>query len=198
MSGNSPDGEGPDVPEWDDRFLDPVAERLRFNYDLEKDRRVRGRTFDLYGQMRMESHKQFFLPSLDYANHQRMEHLFVRRAESVARGDLESLVELGHDLADEWIEADEEHYGTDFTFVLVVPEIPTAVRDHVAGFSDRTLLKYGYYGSYEINLGVVAPDREAAVGSKNADVIAAFRLWDDPTEPDSEGLVGRLASLLGR
>jgi hypothetical protein len=153
----------------------------------------------MYGEMHMESRKQFFLPSLNYANQERREHLFVRRADTVSTADLERLVELGHDLADEWIDADEEHFGTDFTFVVVVPDVPEAVREFVAGFEDRTLLKYGYYGSYEVNLGVVAPDRHVAVESKSADVVEAFRLWEQlqPRE-ESGGLVRRLAKLLGR
>lgn len=185
----------PDVPVWEDEYLDRVSDRLMFNYDLEQDYRVRSHSFTLYGAMRVESQKQFLHQSINYANHESREHLFVRRASSVSRADLESLLELGHNLAEEWIDADEEHYGTDFTFVVVAPEIPDDVHDFVSGFRDRNLLKYGYYGHYELNLVVVAPETEGVVASENADVSAAFQTWTDvPEQPTQRGLLSRLAA----
>ena len=194
---SSADAEYPDVPDWDDEYVDRVSDRLMFNYDLEKDYRVRGESFTLYGEMRLESQKQFLHRSINYANHESREHLFVRRADSVSRADLEALAELGHDLADEWIVANEEHYGTDFTFAVVAPEIPENVREFVAGFADRNLLKLGYYGHYEVNLLVAAPDDEAVVESGNADVAAAFRTWTDvPEAREPAGLLARLVDRL--
>ena len=188
-----------DVPDWDDAFLDRVSGRLMFNYDLSKDRQVRGETWQLYGRMRIENQKQFLHRSINYANHRIEEHLFARRVRRVRRADIERLVDLGHDLADEWIDADEEHQGTEFTFVLVVPEIPDDVREMVTSFSERTLLKFGYYGHYELNLVVVAPEREELVASPNADVGRAFALWKDPgEEPSSGGLLARLTRALRR
>ena len=185
----------PDVPDWDDEYVDRVSDRLMFNYDLEKDYRVRGRTFTMYGELRLESQKHFLHRSINYANHESREHLFVLRADSVSRSDLKTLAKLGHDLADEWIVANEEHYSTDLTFAVVAPEIPEDVREFVAGFEDRKLLKFGYYGHYEVNLLVVAPDREQAVESRNADVAAAFRTWAEvPEEPP--GLLARLVARL--
>ena len=184
-----------DLPSWDDDYLQEVAERLKFNYDLERDYAVRRHDFEMYGRLYVQSQKQFLHQSLNWANYETVEHLFVRRADGVSTADLDALVELGHDLADDWIEPDEEHQGTDFTFVLVVPDIPEEVRSYVDGFRDRTLLKYGYYGAYEVNLAVVAPDREAAVGSSEADVTTAFELWRD-LDAEPSGLLGRLRALL--
>ncbi|WP_101298076.1 hypothetical protein [Halegenticoccus soli] len=186
-----------EVPVWDDPYLDRVSDRLMYNYDLERDYAVAGERFDLYGRMRIESQKRLFHPALNYANHGSEEHLFARRVDGVGRADLEALVDLGHRLADEWIVPDEEHFSTDFSFALVAPEIPPDAREFVSGFSDRTLLKYGYYGHYEINLLVVAPEAEDAVASRNADVVRAFRLWRDvPAEPP--GLLARVLRRFGR
>ena len=183
------------IPEWDDDFLDRVADRLAFNYDLEKDYAVRGERFDLYGEMTIHSQKHFFHPALSFAHHDSYEHLFVRRVERVRSADLDRLIELGHELADEWIAADERHYSTDFTFVLVVDALDNAVRDRVEGFSDRTLLKFGYNGHYEINLVVVVPDDEVLVASENADVAQAFSLWE-PIEREEPGLLDLIARRL--
>ncbi|WP_435359839.1 hypothetical protein [Haloarchaeobius sp. DFWS5] len=187
----------PEIPDWDDEYLDRVAHRLRFNYDLEKAYAVHDETFDLYARLLMESKKHFMHQSVTYGNHESREHLFVRRVDSVSQVDLERLVALGHDLADEWIDPDEEHYGTDFSFVLVAPGISDDVRSFVSGFRDRTLLKFGYYGHYEINLVVVVPEAEDAVASKNADVVDAVTTWEDVPE-QSPGFFGRLARKLGR
>lgn len=186
-----------DRPEWDDQYLDAVAERLKFNYDLERDHTAGSERFDLYGRLAIESQKQVLHQSLNWANYETVEHLFARRVDGVSEADLEALVDLGHDLADERIDADEEHRGTEFTFVLVAPRIPEAVREFVDGFRDRTLLKYGYYGAYEVNLAVVAPDREDAVASAEADVAAAFELWRDLDATEPTGLLGRLRTWLG-
>ena len=174
-----------DVPDWDDEYLDRVSDRLMFHYDLENGYRVRGERFDLYGELRVENRKQLFHPTLNYANHEAYEHLFARRLDRVTVEDLERLVEFGHDLADEWIVADEEHFETEFTFVLVASELSEPVRQFVEGFRDRTLLKFGFYGRYEVNLAVVAPGAERLAASRNAEVATAFRLWDDVprTEP---------------
>ncbi|CQH53731.1 uncharacterized protein HHUB_1999 [Halobacterium hubeiense] len=180
------------VPTWDDEYFDRVSDRLMYSYDLERDYDVRGETFDLYGEFRVLNQKQFFHPALSYADHETEEHVFARRAGRPTVADLESLVELGHDLADDWVKADEEHYETKFTFVLVADELPDAVASFVDGFRDRTLLKYGYYGHYEVNLAVVAPDDEAAVASEKADVADAFALWGD-VERESEGFLSRFA-----
>lgn len=180
------------IPEWDDEYLDTVAARLAGHYDLERDRTVLGERFDLYGLLLVESQKQFFHESVNWANYETREHVFARRADSVRVADLDRLVDLGHDLAEDWVEADEEHQGTEFSFVLVVPAIPDAVRDHVEGFRERTLLRYGYHGHYEVNLAVVSPDQEAAVASREADVARAFAPW-----ADLDGGGGLLSRLLG-
>ena len=185
-----------DVPDWEDEYLDRVSDRLMFNFDLEKDYAVRGRTFPLYGRMLIKNQKQFFVAALRYGYHESTEHLFVDRADDVTVADLEALVELGHDLADEWITMDEDHFETAFTFVVVAPEVPEDVASFVEEFRDRTLLKYGYYGHYEIKLLVVAPDRERLVASEEADVGRAFRLWS-PVDAESSGLLARLRGLLG-
>ncbi|WP_226480061.1 hypothetical protein [Natrinema amylolyticum] len=185
------------VPDWDDEYLDRVSDRLMYNYDLEKDRRVGGERWDLYGEMRVLSQKQFFHPALSYADHEAEEYLFARRDSRPTVAELERLVDLGHELADERVVADEEHFGTDFTFVLVADEIPDDVREFVAGFRDRTLLKFGYHGHYEINLVVVAPDTEDHVGSEAADVVEAFTLWETVSAPE-EGLLSRFAKRFWR
>ncbi len=178
------------VPDWDDEYIDRVSDRLFVNYDLEKGYSVRSKTFTLYGRLLIETQKQFLHRSINYANHSAEEHLFVRRADSVRVSDLESLADFGHELADEWIDPDEEHFGTTFTFVVVGPEISDEVDEFVTDFSDRTLLKYGLHGQYEINLAVVAPEHETLVASKNADVGKAFALWQ-PLVPEKSGLLGR-------
>lgn len=176
-----------DVPEWDDAYLDRVADRLMFNYDLERDRTVDGETFALYGRLEMSSEKHFFHPALRFGYHESTEHLFCRRRPSVTVAELERLVALGHDLADEWIVPDEQHFSTEFTFVTVVDGIAEDVRSFVDGFRDRNLIKYGYFGHYEVHLIIVAPDREDLAASGEAQVEEAFRLWD-PIEKEEPGL----------
>lgn len=188
------------VPDWDDEYIDRVADRLMHSYDLARDTDVRGEVFDLYGELHIERQKQFLHPSINYANHDSEEYLFARRERQVTRADLDSILDLGHRIADEWIETDETHFSTDFTFVLIAPEITDEVREFIAGFQDRTLLKLGFRGHYEVNLVVVAPDEQESerepdiVKSKNADVGEAFALWE---KPESEGLLDRLTNRLG-
>jgi len=180
------------VPTWEDAYFDRVSDRLMYNYDLKKDHRVGGERFDLYGELRMEIQKQFVHPALNYANHNTEEYLFGKRVPSLRVSEVQRFVELGHTLADEWIIADEEHFGTDFTFILVTDSISDDVRSFVSGFHDRNLLKFGYYGHYEINLIVVDPESETAVGSMNADAIEACTLWEHIT-PQKQGIFSRIA-----
>ncbi len=186
-----------EIPDYDDAYLNAVRDRVMFSYDLEQDHRTRGERFDMYGRLHMDRHKQFFHPALRFGHHYSEEYLFVRRAESVDEAALDRLVELGHDLASEWVDPNEEHYLTEFTFVVVVPEYDAAVESYVSGFRDRTLLKGGYYGHYEVNLVVVAPDRETAVASDQADVAQAFRTWER-REAESMGAVERLVRWIWR
>ncbi|RLM96447.1 hypothetical protein [Haloarcula sp. Atlit-7R] len=198
MTGAVPKSELPDeiveeVPHWtDDPYFDRVGDRLMYNYTLERDHRLRGERWDLYGEMRVLNQKQFFHPALSYGDHESEEFLYARRVTRPTVGELKRLVELGHDLADERVTANEEHYRTDFTFVLVADELPEEVRSFVEGQRERTLLKYGYYGHYEVNLGVVVPDEQVAVAGEAADVVEAFVLWEDVTQPE-EGVLSRLA-----
>ena len=198
VTGAVPKSELPDeiieeVPHWtDDPYFDRVSDRLMYNYTLERDHRLRGTTWELYGEMRVLNQKQFFHPALSYADHESEEYLYVRRADRPTVGELERLIELGHDLADERVDGNEEHYRTDFTFVLVADELPDDVRSFVDGQRERTLLKYGYYGHYEVNVGVVVPDERTAVAGDAADVMEAFQLWEDVTESD-EGFLSRFA-----
>ena len=99
---------------------------------------------------------------------------------------------MGHELADERVQGNEEHYRTDVTFVLVADELPAAVREYVDGQRERTLLKLGYYGHYEVNLGVVVPDDREYVAGEAADVVEAFVLWEDVSSSE-EGLLSRIA-----
>ncbi|WP_336336334.1 hypothetical protein [Haloarcula brevis] len=182
-----------EVPHWtDDPYFDRVSDRLMYNYTLERDHRLRGERWDLYGEMRVLNQKQFFHPALSYGDHESEEYLYARRVDRPTVGELERLVELGHDLADERVTGNEEHYRTDFTFVLVADELPEEVRSFVEDQRERTLLKFGYYGHYEVNLGVVVPDEQVAVAGEAADVVEAFVLWEDVTQPE-EGVLSRLA-----
>ena len=183
------------VPDWDDEYVDRVSDRLMHNYDLEKDFAVEGEPFTLYGKMELVSKKHFLHPALSLAEHESTEHLFVRQVDHVDDRALDRFVELGERLAEEWIEPNEEHFCTEFTFVAVAASIPESIAERVAGFDGRTLLKYGYHGHYEINLAVVAPDSKELVASDNADVATAFQLWD-PIEKDEPGLLGLLSRRL--
>ncbi|WP_323172240.1 hypothetical protein [Natrialba sp. PRR66] len=178
------------VPDWDDEFIDRVSDRLMHNYDLEKDYRVAGEDFTLYGRLSVVNQKHVFHPALSFAGHESTEHLFVTHVDAVDDRTLGHFADLGSELADEWIEADEEHFATEFTFVLVTPSIPDPadVRRRIEAVDGRTLLKYGYHGHYEINIVVVAPASEALVASENADVASAFRLWE-PIEREEPGLL---------
>ncbi len=185
------------VPEYDDEYLDRVSDRLMYSYDLDRDVTVGGERFELTAEMRMRNQKQFLHPALSYADHDTMEYLFARRVTTPTVGGLERLVDLGHTIADERVEGNERHYGTDITFVLAADRIPDDVAAFVDGFRDRTLLKFGYYGHYEINLIVVAPDDERIVDSEAAGVTDAFRLWE-PVEKPKEGFLSRFAKRFWR
>lgn len=187
------------IPTWENAYLDRVANRLMFNYDLQQDTHVEGHTFNLTAEMRIESKKHFFHPSLRYANHEAHEYIFVQQHQAPSVAYFKRLVELGHELADkqEYLDPDEEHFGTDFTFVVIANLIENAVDEFVGDFRDRTLLKFGYYGHYEINLIVVAPDDEIATASKKAESVAAFALWRDMDGQNSDGILSRVRSQLG-
>ncbi|EMA35402.1 hypothetical protein C446_12434 [Halobiforma nitratireducens JCM 10879] len=183
------------VPDWDDEYLDRVAGRLVHTYDLEKDVLAGRNRFDLYGELRVESSKHMFHPSVQYANHHMREYLYADRRSSVSVADLEELVALGHDLADERVDPNDEHRATEFTFVLVVPDIPQEVRSFVAEFRDRTLIRFGFHGHYEIHCCVVAPERETIVASDRTEIDAAFALWED-LESGGDGLLARVRGLV--
>lgn len=186
-----------EVPTWDDEYFDRVSDRLMYSYDLERDYSVGGESFDLYGEFRLRTQKQFFHPALSYADHDRSEHVFARRIDRPSVTDLESLVGMGHELADEWIVPSEEHFATEFTFVVVADDLTDAVRSFVEGFRERELLAYGYYGHYEVNLVVVAPDEEVVVASQQANTAEAFALWGEIEQP-SESFVSRFAKRFWR
>jgi hypothetical protein len=201
----APPGDDP-VPEWSDGYLDAVAERLAAHYDLDRDVRAGGERFDLHGRLRIENRKQFVVPSLTYGHHESVQHLLLARRDRATVADCEALVETAERLADGWIDPDERHFSTEFVLGLVVPTVESAVREFVAGFERRTLLRYGYHGHYEIRLAVVAPDERAAVASPDTDVIEALRTWDSLAEETAgengtgsgDGLVARLRGLVSR
>jgi hypothetical protein len=174
----------PDVPDWENEYLDRVSDRLMFNYDLTKDDRVLGEPFTMSGEMQVHHEKHFLHPALSFAHHDTFEHLFVRELPRATVADLDSLVDVGHDVADEWIDADEEHYATEFTFVAVTDDIPSDVREFVSTFRDRTMLRKGFHGHYEIHLLAVDPEAEQLVASEQADLDEAFRLWERLEEPE--------------
>ena len=185
------------VPAYDDAYFDRVSDRLMYSYDLDRDVVVNGERFALYAEMRMRSQKQFLHPALSYADHDMMEYVFARRVKSPTVGELERLVSFGHDVADERVDGDEQHFGTDITIVLVADRITDDVAGFVDGFRDRTLLKFGYYGHYEVNLIVVDPDTERLIASEAADTAEAFRLWEQ-IEPPKEGFFSRFAKRFWR
>lgn len=193
-----PEPEQHEVPDWEDEYIDRVSDRLLSNFDMAKQSRVGDYEFDLYGQMLIKNQKEFFHPALRYAYHESVEHLLVQRRDSVTVDDIEEFEDFAHALANDWIEATEDHFETIFTFVFVVPEIREAVREHVSGYRERPLLKYGFNGHYEINFIVVAPDEEDLIASTQADVWRAFQLWSNVDDGVPDGVFGRLkAKLLG-
>ena len=194
------DGAVPGVPDWEDEYIDRVSDRLMYSYDLEKDHRIRGERFDLYGRIEVENRKQFLHPAITYGHHEKVGHLFVRRADRVATEDLDRLADFGETLAEEWIDPDGTHFETEFVFALVVPEVPDPVAERVEALESRTLLNYGYHGHYWLRFVVVSPETETVVASPGADVAAAFRLWADggSGKGGRGGVFGRLRSALSR
>jgi hypothetical protein len=192
-----PAEEDPDVPDWDDEYLDRVSDRLMYNYDLERDVTAGGESFALGGEMRMLNKKHFLHPSITLGEHESFEYVYARRQPTVRVADFERLVELGHELADERVEHSEDHFSTEFVFVLVTDSIPESVASFVTDFSERELLNYGYYGHYEIHLVAVAPAAEAIAASRDAHVEEAFRLWApiDESEPGLFELITRRLQL---
>jgi len=203
--GASPtDGDAEDVPDrpeevpvWEDEYLDSVALRLFHHYDLERGFAVDGERFELYGRLHVLHERHALHPSLTFAHHEVEEHVFATRIDRPTTADFERFEALGERLADEWIDADEDHYSTDFTFVVVASELPEPVREYVDGYQNRTLLKLGYFGNYEINLLAVVPENEETVASENADVEQAFRVWEPIVKPEPSRL-DRLLNWLSR
>lgn len=185
------------VPVWNDDYLDRVGLRLAHHYDLERDHVIAGERFDLYGEMHVHHERHAIHPALTFGHHEAKEYLLARRVDRPTVAGFEELAALGERLADERIDADEDHYSTDFTFVLVANSIPAAVKEFVAVYRNRTLLKYGYFGHYEINFVVVAPEAETSVASAEADVESAFRVWE-PIDVQESGRLDRLLGWLSR
>ncbi|GAB3033353.1 hypothetical protein [Natronobiforma cellulositropha] len=186
-----------DRPTWDDEYVERVAGRLSHHYDLERGYRLEGEQFTMYGQLRVTYERHAIHPSVTFGHHEAREHLFVTECERPTVATLEGLEALGERLAEEWVEADEDHYSTDFTFAVIAAELPEDAREYVSGYRNRTLLTYGYNGHYEINLLVVVPAREVCVSSANADVAQAFAVWE-PIVAETPGRLDRLLGWLSR
>ncbi len=187
-----------DVPRWDDAYLNSVALRLCHHYDLAREyTEVRGERFRMYGELSVRHERHVLHPSITFAQHEAEEYVFVTEHERPRVSDLEALEAIGEQLAEEWVEADEDHYSTDFTFVVVAKELSEDVREFVSTYENRTLLKFGYYGHTEINLVVVAPENETSVGSRSGEIEQAFRVWE-PLDPDEPGRLSRLLAWLSR
>jgi len=195
MSG--PETRPEDVPTFDDEYLDSVATRLMYHYDLDRDRTVDGRRFELYGEMHVLHERHAVHPKLTFAHHEATEYVFATRIDRPTVAAFERFEAFGERLAEEWIDADEDHYSTDFTFVAVATELPESLREYLASYENRTLLKYGYFGHHEINLVCVVPERETSVASANADVEQAFRTWE-PIVPEEPSRLDRFLSWLSR
>ncbi len=189
----SPSERPDDVPVWEDEYLDSVGLRLMYHYDLECDRVVEGERFPLYGELHVRHERHAFHPALTFAEHEVHEYVFATQIDTPRVSDVERLEELGEQLAATWVDADEDHYSTDFSFVIVAQTCPETVAEYVENYKNRNLLKGGYFGHYEINLVVVVPDDELSVASTGADVEQAFRVW----EPIIKEEPGRLDRFLG-
>lgn len=181
------------VPTWEDPYLESVARRLASHYDLERGCSIDGERFALSGELHVAYERHAVHPSLSFGHHEAHEYLFATRLDRPTVGDLEALAALGEWVAEERAEPDPEHYSTDVTFAVIAEGIPDAVAEYVEGYRNRTLLTYGYNGHTEVNLLVVAPDRETCVASAAADVADAFCVW----EPIERSEPGRLERLLG-
>ncbi len=176
-------------------YLDRVLDRLRHSYDLTADRTVDGRTFDWYGLCRVEHQKSFLHPSISYGDHSSLDHLFVQQRDGVEQSDLTELAELAHSIASDWIAPSPTHYETSFTFAVLVPELSPEVDSFVSEFTDRTLLRYGLHGRYDVAFIVVAPSDTQIAASPRAEVARAFS-FSEPDPPEKPtGLRGRLKSL---
>ncbi len=182
-------------PTWDDHYLDELAARLAHSYDLQKDRQINSRSFPLYGYLELHRQKQVLHPALSFAHHQLYEHVLVTTTDTISQQTVSDLVELGHTLADEWIDPGEEHYSTEFSFGVVTDHIPKAVTTAVSTIDERTMLKYGFNGHYDINIIVVAPEQEALIANDTADIAEAFRHWP-PADASPGGLFDRLFDYL--
>ena len=184
-----------DVPTLEDEYLQTISRRLVHNYDLEQDYRVRGESFALYGHMELHSQKHVLHSALSIAHHEAHEHVFLQRSKTLSQRAIDDAIELGHDLAEAWIDPNEEHYSTEFIFGFVVPEIPTDLASTVRDIDERTLLKFGYNGHYDIGIVLVAPETKQIVASESVDIVDALRTWE-PIEQNNTGWLGRLARRL--
>ena len=176
------------VPVWDDEYLDAVAGRLFNHYDLEREYTVAGERFPLYGELRVRHERHALHPSLTFAHHESREHVFVTELPEPTGADIDRLEAVGEQLRDDWIVPDETHHGTEFTFVIVADTLSPTVRDRIADYSNRTLIKFGYHGHYEISFLGVVPEQHTSVASPAADIEQAFRVWEPITRTEPSRL----------
>lgn len=185
------------IPELTDPYLETVGQRLVHNYDLESDYTVNGEQFDLYGYLEVHNKRQVLHPALSVGHHEAREHVFLKRTETLSEADLDRVIELGHALAEEWITADEEHYSTEFIFAFVTTSLAAPVSNRIEELDERTLLKFGYHGHYDIHIAAVDPTQQHLVSNAAFDLTEALRTWD-PVSGTDPGLVTRLVRRLLR
>lgn len=183
-----------EFPEWERDYLNRLAGRIVHSYDLEKNKHIRGFDFTLYASFEAQRHKQLFHPAISYAEHNLYEYLFVNEYDTVTIETVDQLIDLGHELADDWIDADDDHYATEFSFGLIVPSIPDDIRQYVSRIDERTMLRYGFDGHYDIHIIVVAPEEQSIVATDRAEIQAAFIEWD--TQSRSTGIFSSLLDQL--
>ncbi len=196
-STNQPSDTPEHIPELTDPYVEAVGQRLVHNYDLEGDYTVNGERFDLYGYLEVHNQRQVLHPALSVGHHESREHVFLKRTETLSEADLDRMIELGHALAEEWITADEEHYSTEFIFVFVCSSLSDPVSNRIEELDERTLLKFGYHGHYDIHIAAVDPAQQHLVSNAAFNLTEAVRTWEPVGGTDS-GLMPRVVRRLIR
>lgn len=128
------------------KIKNQVVKKLENNYDIEFNKRLCGKEFDLYGEYCVRNSRYIWTKKMEVYSFQNKDKIFVKYNEIFNKDLIEEFKHWLKDNLNKLVNVDKEHMSTDITFVFVLDNVNDEIKRSMKKFKFHKSFFMGFRG----------------------------------------------------
>ena len=157
-------------------YYNILEERLKMNYDIEKNITIDRLSVDLFARLDMKHEKHFGPKSATVWRIENYEYVFVKSFEKLDNKQLENFQEFLKNAIRQFVKPNGDHMSSTITGVMIMDNFPAELEPIIRKFQFRRNFAFSLKGWAEVRLIVVDLHSNRVISNKKAKEVASFYL----------------------